>query len=215
MSQDIQKFLDNCKTIQRIIDVTIEDAHDTHMDQIASAFTFEEHPKLFKFIVTDDNGIPRSLKIIVPVDIIKAFNYMPPIDELIIGANRHNIIDIGEKIYFIRPDIKDSVLLEGYEINPITNPPNTLVNLLQTIRDLPTVRSAEAHRITDPVLKQEANCRNPIVIEFRLNDIHDTIRTNSHINDRITLVVPETKYINPAFFPSIILEIQELIDKHH
>jgi hypothetical protein len=25
MSQDIQKFLDNCKTIQRIVDVTIED----------------------------------------------------------------------------------------------------------------------------------------------------------------------------------------------
>jgi hypothetical protein len=209
MSPDVQTFLNNCKTIDRIISTTCEDASEMYMACIGDAFVFEETPKLFTFVVTDDDSIPRTLKIIVSVELMREFG-QPPIQELIAAANRYKFKNIENNIYFLHPEIKDSIILRGHEINPIKNPPISVTNLVQAIRNLPMVESASAHRIIDPKIKENLNCDNPIIINWKHTEIPRTINTqetHEHPYDEYPIILTKQEYMNPALFGDIISRI--------
>jgi hypothetical protein len=132
--------------------------------------TENEIPKLLTFIVADDDNIPRTLKIVVSVELMREFG-QPPTQELIAAANRYKTKNIENNIYFLHPEIKDSIVFRGYEINPIKNPPITVTNLVQSIRDLPMVESVSAHKIVDTQIKEQLQCNNPIIIILGMYNI--------------------------------------------
>jgi hypothetical protein len=209
MLSDLQKFLDNCKTIDRILSTDYEDASELHMACIGDAFTFEEIPKLLTFVVADDDNIPRILKIVVSVELMREFG-QPPIQELIATANRYKTKNIENNVYFLHPEIKDSIVFRGHEINPIKNPPITVTNLVQSIRDLPMVESVSAHKIVDSKIKEQLQCNNPIIINWKHTEFTRTINVDGnaeHLVDEYPIFLTEKEYKNPALFGDILKKI--------
>ena len=214
MTTNLQRFLDNCKTMDRIVSVEVEDAHDLHMDHIADAYTFAEHPQLFRFKVTCDNGNPRAVNIVIPLEMLEEFD-RPPIHELIAAANRHNVVSLENHIYFLRPDVKDSVCFRGHELNPIQSPEEPLATLMTMIRNLPNVESAEVYKVVDPAIHKEADCEDAVIINAHITGLpyKDIIRADTDLcSDSFQITLPKHAYSDSTKFPNLMANIIEGID---
>jgi hypothetical protein len=214
MLPEVKRFLDNCKKIDRIVNVTVEDAQELHLDHIADAYAFDDHPQLFKFTILCDAGEERAVNIVVPIEILQKFD-SPPMDELIAAANRHTVVDLTAKTYFLRPDVLDSVCFRGHEINPMQDIPEPLANILARIRQIPTVESAEVYRVVDPVIHDMANCSNAVIINCAISNVpyKDIIRAGTDLrSDSYQTTLPERAYMDPEHLEGIIQSTTEAIN---
>lgn len=204
---ELETFLANTNAQPRVLEAIAQEPTDVMMAQISNSYTFSQKPTLFKFVVESDNGTSQLINIIVPYEIWSKIPHAP-VDQLMLAANRFD--QTGRPgLFFLRPDIVDSVPLNGHEIDPIKNPTPALAELLNKLRQIKNVENVQAYKIVDPELLYKANDDRAVYISCDLHElagarIDELNNLTDQVEDRYEVVLPESVYDDPAQHQNVI-----------
>lgn len=204
---ELETFLANTNARPRVLNATAEEPTDVIMAQISNSYTFVQKPTLFRFVVESDNGTAQHINIVVPYEIWSKIPYAP-VDQLMMAANRFD--QTGKPgLFFLRPDIVDSVPLNGHEIDPIKNPGPELVELLDKLRQIKNVEGVQAYRIVDPELLAQAGDTNAVYISCDLNElagarIDELNNLTDQVEDRYQVVLPQSVYNDRTLHQNVV-----------
>lgn len=203
----LDAYIEMCKSSDRIVDVVASEPSDTIIQQINGAFILKDKPVFFTFTVKNSDGVDITMFIVIPIEL---FDEPPPISEILIGADRFSIYQ-PQGVYFIRPDIKDSICLRGISLKPMSELSDNLKALLEGISKLDKVESAFAHSIIDPALLIESGHTNAISVEVSIVDITSArwpLETN---HDVVSIILPIQVYEDVTQHDNIINTILDRI----
>ena len=211
----LETFLSGCRAQPKIIDALAEEPTDVMLAQISGSYKLSQKPTLFRFVVESDNGTPQHIHIIVPYEIWSKIPYAP-VDQLLLAANRFHVTGRPE-LFFLRPDIVDSVCLQGHEIDPIKDPSPELTTLLNRLNDVKNVEAVRAYKIVDPEILAKANCDHAVHITCDLNElagarIDELNNLTDTVEDRYEVVLPQSIYNDTDMHDNVIDLANEFIN---
>lgn len=212
----LETFLSGCRAQPKIVSVTAEEPTAVMMAQIESSYTFVQKPTLFKFVVESDNNTNQTIDIIVPYEIWSTIPYAP-VDQLLLAANRFDVTGRPE-LFFLRPDIVDSVCLQGHEIDPIKNPSAELTSLLEQLRQVDNVEDVQAYNIVDPDILEFAGCASAVYVVCDIKDLAgariDALNNLAdQLEDRYEVIVPQAVYQDVDRHADVVQVATEYINK--
>jgi len=210
MTPVLQKFLDSCKGIPEIIDVTVEDPTDLMMAQVAGAFELSQLPVLFRFTIKDSEGNPQPVEGIIPYEILNTLE-APPVSELVNAADRHSVVP-AYGIRFTHPDGSGSYPLVGHEWVHADIP--ELDGLINRLKALPNVIDVTVHNVVDPEIIAKTGSDNAVRFVISIDGV-----TNLHINEKddyfhdySNFILSKEIYLDPANHDSIVTSAAESIE---
>jgi hypothetical protein len=211
----LETFLSGCRAQSRIISVTAEEPTAVMMAQIQGSYSLAQKPTLFRFVVESNAGTPQDINIIVPWEIWSRISYAP-VDQLLLAANRFDVTGKPE-LFFLRPDIVDSVCLKGHEIDPIKGAAPELKQLVDQLKQLKNVENVQAYRIVDPDILDQAGCDRAVTIICDLHEltsarIDELNNLTDQEDDRYGVVVPESVYLDPEKHQGIVDTANSIIN---
>ena len=192
----LQEFIDACKSIEAFVDVKAQEPTDVMMAQITPAYTFSVKPTLFTFTFKDSTGTPRDITIIVPYEVWSVAGH-PPVSEFREVADRFAIVP-QTHVFFLKPDTVDSIVLRGHSIVPIADPEPALADVLNRLRTLDQVTTAQAFLVVDTAIIAEAG-NDAIVIDCGIKDLTATRfpGIGNYIDDVVQVTLPKSIYSDP------------------
>jgi hypothetical protein len=211
MTPDLQKFLDICKTIPEIINVTVEDPTDLMMAQVKGSFELSQLPVVVRFTIKDSAGNPQPVESVIPYEILNKFENLP-VSELVNAADRHSVMPSTDALRFTRPDGSGSYPLAGHEWVEADIP--ELEGLLTKLKELPNVSDATIHNIVDPEIINQTEYDNAIRFIISIEDL-----THAHLNDKddyhhdhFRFILPKEIYLDESAHESIIANVATNVD---
>lgn len=212
----LETFLSGCRSQPKVVDVTAEEPTAVMMAQITSSYSFAQTPTLFKFVVESDNNTNQDINIIVPWEIWSTIPYAP-VDQLLLAANRFDVTGKPE-LFFLRPDIVDSVCLQGHEIDPIKTPTAELTALLSKLKQINNVEDVQAYAIVDPDMLKFAGCTSAVYVVCDIKDLAgariDALNNLAdQLEDRYEVIVPQAVYQDTTRHEDVVRVANESINK--
>ncbi len=212
----LETFLSGCRAQPKIISVVAEEPTSVMLAQIESSYTFVQKPTLFRFVVESDNSTNQNINIIVPYEIWSKIPHAP-VDQLLLAANRFDVTGRPE-LFFLRPDIVDSVCLQGHEIDPIKTPTAELTALLAQLKQIDNVEDVQAYTIVDPEMLDFAGCTSAVYVVCDIKDLAgariDALNTLAdQLEDRYEVIVPQAVYQDTARHADVVQVATEAINK--
>jgi hypothetical protein len=203
MLPELQKFLTACNNLEAIESVTTEDATPVMLAQVARSFTLSKVPTVFHFMVKDSTGQAQPVDIVIPFEIYSKLDG-PPVNSLIAQADRHSEV-AAYGIRFVHVDGSNAYPLVGHEWEPVENPPEELVSLLNQLDEIPDTDKVSAHNVVDPELIAKTGKDNAVRIVITLKHFsdHDTDRSGYH-HDYCNFILAREIYTDVAHHPDII-----------
>lgn len=210
MTPDLQKFLDICKTIPEIINVTVEDPTDLMMAQVKGSFELSQLPVVVRFTIKDSAGNPQPVESVIPYEILNKFKDLP-ISELVNAADRHSV-EPADGLRFTHPDGSGSYPLAGHEWVEADVP--ELDNLIEKLKALPNVCDVTIHNVIDPEIIKTTSFDNALRFIITVDDItHLHINEKDHYaHDYANFVVAKEIYLDETTHDSIINNVIASID---
>lgn len=199
----LETFLANCRAQPKIVSVTAEEPTSVMMAQFEKSFTLSQKPTLFKFVVESNNGTPQQVNIIVPYEIWSNIEHAP-VDQLLMAANRFAVTNLP-RLFFLKPDVVDSVELLGHEIDPIKAPSANLASLLSKLKQIDGVGATYAYKIVDPAILSKVGDTNAVYVLCTLQGIYGS---------RIDALNSLTKRYEDSYGVSLSSKIYDNVNNH-